>query len=83
MRCVLSGLYDPEKQDDVMPLYWKLFPSDIDPDGCVLKLVTSSGSSVASVLRIENGIVKRGYLTDSFAEVCGFVLNDSHQIAVE
>lgn len=83
MRCVLSGLYASEKQDNVMPLYWKLFPSDIDPDGCVLKLVTSSGLSVANVLRIENGIVKRGHLIDSFAEECEFVLNDSHQIAVE
>lgn len=52
----IKGVYEPNPQEEY---YWKLIPYSDDPTGCVLGLVTSTGSIARAVLRIIDGKLDR------------------------
>lgn len=54
----IKGIYNPPAQPPE-EYYWKLMPIDNDSTGCVLGLVTRTGSLAHNVLEITDGKLDR------------------------
>lgn len=54
----IKGIYNPPAPTPE-EYYWKLMPIDSDPTGCVLGLVSRTGSLARTVLKITDGKLDR------------------------
>ena len=76
----IKGIYNPPAQPPE-EYYWKLMPIDNDPTGCVLGLVTRTGSLARNVLEIKNGQLIRYYFSANAAAELGLKMNSDGCLA--